>query len=120
MLTIILKKEIAETDTVTLNDFYKILDSNPLMDKAMKSLNNQVRMQDEYKEHNNQLLQMKSKRSFTIKNGDEFLGPTDKRELLVHQLDQKQDKLKPGMRLVQKLLILKQIVADVKLFAPTI
>ncbi len=40
MLTIILKKEIAETDTVTLNDFYKILDSNPLMDKAMKSLNN--------------------------------------------------------------------------------
>ena len=56
MLTIILKKNIVETDIVTLNDFYKILESNPLMDRAMKSLNDQVRMQDEYKEHNNQLL----------------------------------------------------------------
>ena len=57
MLQVVLKREgLKESDLFSLEDLFKILDSNPLMDSTLKILNNEVKKIDQCRDFNNQIL----------------------------------------------------------------
>jgi hypothetical protein len=43
MLTVIYKKQVDTADIFTFDDFTKLLDSHPVMDRVLKDVNNDIK-----------------------------------------------------------------------------
>ncbi|CDW83069.1 UNKNOWN [Stylonychia lemnae] len=122
---LIFQRDFKSGEKFTLSDFQKLFDTVPQYDQALYQIG---RLYLQRQEILNKTL--KSNKPHPLKNSDSINFDVyglnqnqdsyinDRQQVYLKQLDKKHIEVKQGMRVVQKLLILKQIIGDIFKYAP--
>eukprot|EP00347_Sterkiella_histriomuscorum_P004548 403360044 len=127
ILNLTIGKDYKIDSKIELTDFLKIFETNAIMDQAFRSLASLTIQKIEQRHHSNSiLLQKQNKLDFEKKlqqqaqqmDEAQNILENQKKRIFLDSLHQKQLQVQSSMKTVQKLLILKQVIADLHKYAP--